>query len=130
MDTLQVIEPGRRQRRRHSDEFKADVIAACRSGRSIAAVALANGLNANLLRKWVVEAERGGGAPELPPSPAPQAAFIALPLPTAAEPAAAPAPLLEPLAGVFLEIHRGDTSVYVTLPAGTNSAAWLREVLA
>ncbi len=108
----------------------ADGIAACRSGRSIAAVALPNGLNANLLRMWVVEAERGGSAPKLPPSPAPKAAFTALPLPTAAEPAPGPAPLAESPACVFLAIRRGDTSVYVTLPAGTNSAAWLREVLA
>jgi len=52
--------PGRRRRRRHSDEFKARVVAQCRQpGVSIAGVALANGLNANLLRRWVVESEQG-----------------------------------------------------------------------
>jgi len=50
---------GRRHRRQHSAEFKAKVVAACRKpGVSIAAVALANGLNANLLRRWVVTEEQ------------------------------------------------------------------------
>ena len=49
----------RRRRRQHSAEFKAKVVAACRKpGVSIAAVALANRLNANLLRRWVVAEER------------------------------------------------------------------------
>ncbi|WP_114968091.1 transposase [Rhodoferax ferrireducens] len=56
--------PGRRLRR-HSEQFKSEVIGACRQpGVSIAGVALANGLNANLLRRWVVEAGRGVGAGE------------------------------------------------------------------
>jgi len=49
-----------RTRRRHSEEFRAGVVAACRQpGVSVSAVALANGLNANLLRRWIKErAER------------------------------------------------------------------------
>jgi hypothetical protein len=47
--------PGRR-RRRYTEEFKARVTEECRRPEVlIAAVALANGLNANLLRKWVAE---------------------------------------------------------------------------
>src|SRR5947207_15940730 len=54
---------GRQRRRKHSAEFKAKVIAACRKpGVSIAAVALANRLNANLLRRWVVAEERAQAA--------------------------------------------------------------------
>lgn len=51
MDTIRTVAPGgRRRRRRHSPEFKAAVVAECsRHGVSIAAVALANGLNANLV---------------------------------------------------------------------------------
>lgn len=42
-------------------EFKAQVIEACRQpGVSVAAVALANGLNANMLRKWVRADDEGG----------------------------------------------------------------------
>lgn len=49
-----------RKRRRHSEEFRAQVVAACRQpGVSVAAVALAYGLNANLVRRWIKEsAER------------------------------------------------------------------------
>ena len=45
---------------RHSDEFKRQVVAACHApGVSKAAIALANGLNANMLRRWVVESSQG-----------------------------------------------------------------------
>lgn len=51
--------PGRR-RGRYSDEFKARLIEASREpGVSTAAVAMANGINANLLRRWITEAEGG-----------------------------------------------------------------------
>ena len=40
-------------RRRHSHELKAKVLAACdEPGASISGVALAHGLNANLVRQW------------------------------------------------------------------------------
>ncbi len=62
MDTFPIELPDRRRRRRHSAEFRAAVIEACRQpGVSVAAVALANGLNANMLRKWVNDAERAHG---------------------------------------------------------------------
>ena len=57
MDTpeIQMPQAGRR-RGRYSDEFKRQVIAAClEPGISTAAVALSNGLNANLARRWVAE---------------------------------------------------------------------------
>ena len=62
MDTSEirpsVARPAKRRWRRHSDEFKARVIElACQPGASIAAVALANELNANMLRRWVREHE-------------------------------------------------------------------------
>lgn len=50
----------KRKRRRHSEEFRANVVMACRlPGVSVAAVALEHGLNANLVRRWIKEqAER------------------------------------------------------------------------
>jgi transposase len=49
---------GRRRRRQYSAEFKAEVVATCqRPGVSIAAIALMHQVNANLLRRWVGEAE-------------------------------------------------------------------------
>ena len=52
-------------RRTHSPEFKAQVLAACRQpGASIAAVALAHGLNSNVVHKWLA----GFGMKRLGPS--------------------------------------------------------------
>ena len=56
-----VKAPRGRHRRTYPDDFKTQVVAAClQPGVSMAAVALANGLDANLLRRWVMEV-RGGG---------------------------------------------------------------------
>ena len=59
--TEQVVGTGRRRRRSHSQLFKAEAVGECQQpGVSIAAVALARGLNASVLRRWVKEAERSG----------------------------------------------------------------------
>lgn len=43
-----------RSRRTHPIEFKTDLVAICRQpGISVSAVALAHGVNANLLRRWM-----------------------------------------------------------------------------
>jgi transposase len=43
----------KRVRRRHSAEFKQQVLAECdRPGAAVAAVALSHGVNANLVHKW------------------------------------------------------------------------------
>ena len=80
MNTISEQAPvmGRRRRRTHSDEFKATVVAAClQPGVSNAAVGLAHGINANLARRWVREAEmRGHGGmvnPPMAPQPLPNA---------------------------------------------------------
>ena len=79
MNTKQGSTGGRR-RRHHSAEFKAKVVEECtRLGVSMAAVALAHGLNANLLRRWVVEKKSIGPTPTSGMSP-PQLEFLALPL--------------------------------------------------
>ena len=61
MDTTEAaLTTGRRRRRHHTVFFKAAAVGACQQpGVSLASVALARGLNANLLRRWVHEAERG-----------------------------------------------------------------------
>ena len=59
--TGQLIDTGRRRRQRHSAHAKAEAVGACQqSGVSIAAVALARGLNASMLHRWVKQAERSG----------------------------------------------------------------------
>jgi len=121
------IKPGVpvRRRRRHSEDFKARVAEECRRpGVSIASVALANGLNANLLRKWVAEREAAGSPPAaLPPVAAAAEEFVALPL------IATPKPT-EP-SDIRIELRRGAMTVTITWPAQAagECAAWLREWL-
>ena len=60
---MNVTKP-RRTRRTHSEAFKRSLIEACNEpGASVAGVALANGINANQLRRWM--RERGIEPPEL-----------------------------------------------------------------
>ena len=59
--TGQVVGTGRRRRRSHSDRFKAETVGECQQpGVSVAAIALARGLNASVVRRWVREAEQSG----------------------------------------------------------------------
>jgi len=120
MNTKQGLPAGRR-RRRHSAEFKAKVVEECtRAGVSMAAVALAHGLNANLLRRWVVEKKSIGLTPGPAASP-PQQEFMALPLIAQAQQA--------PAAGdICIELRRGATTVMIRWPAQAvgDCAAWLR----
>ena len=70
-------------RRRHSDELKAKVLAACEEPSvSISGVALAHGLNANLVRKW----RSGRGVKRAGMTLAPTAAIHAPPAPSGAAP--------------------------------------------
>jgi transposase-like protein len=120
MDTKQES-PGRR-RRRHSAEFKAKVVEECRQpGVSIASVALANGLNANLLRNWLIK-DSGSSAAAPRPAPALEE-FIALPLTTE--------PDLASTGEIRIELRRGATTVAIGWPAqaAAQCAAWLRDWL-
>lgn len=55
--TLLIGPPARQRRRRHSREFKAQIVSACQQpGVSVSGIALKNGLNANLVRRWIKEA--------------------------------------------------------------------------
>ena len=118
-----VIE--RHRRRRHSAEFKAEAVAACRQpGVSIAAVAMSRSVNANLLRRWVVEAER---AIEAPRTSAPSKA-IARPSIEAQQ--FVPVALEKPAASatrIRIEVRRGATTVIVEWPsaAARECAEWL-----
>ena len=134
MDTSVVVEsPGRRTHRRHSAEFKTQVVRGCRQpGVSIAAVALANGLNANMLRRWVVEAERVGtmavsshravGA-SATAGPGGLPGFVAVQMPSS--PAASEQP------DIHIELTRGPTTITMRWPAALAGvcATWLREML-
>lgn len=109
MDTSdQALSMGRRRRRRHSAAFRAESVAACRQpGVSIAAVALARGLNANLLRRWVVEAERAG---TLPVAAAPAAASVPIESGAAFVPVAVPQ---SAECAIRIELRRGSSKLSV-----------------
>lgn len=115
--------PGRR-RRVHSAEFKAQAVqAAQQPGVSMAAVAMAHGINANLLRRWVHE--RAQPPIDVVTVSERPIGFIELPMPA---PPAPPAPSAEP---IRIELRRGSTTVAVTWPASAADAcaAWMRELL-
>ena len=101
-------------------------------GTSVAAVALANGLNANMLRRWVHEAAAGGGPLKVAVTsvdPA-LASFVQLPMREPEPHAVLDAPPVVPQpADIMVEIHRSGTTVHAKLPMDERSAAWLREVL-
>ena len=106
-------------RRRHDIELKRRVLAECNEpGASVARVAMAHGLNANLVHKWRRLAARrnGGGAQNR------NEVFV----PVAVAPAAGPA-----LADIRIELRRGPVAINVTWPmAGASEcAAWMREIL-
>ena len=99
---------------------------------SIAAVALANGLNANMLRRWVVEAERVGTmavsshravVASAAVGPAGLPGFVAVQMPSS--PAASAQP------DIHIELTRGPTTIVMHWPASLAGACatWLRELL-
>jgi transposase len=124
--TGQMIETGRRRRRVHSPHFKAEAVGACQQpGVSIAAVALARGLNAAMLHRWVKQAERSG-RPIAIRTTAPSAtlqggeSFVPLALPS------------HPAAGAIrIEVRRRGGTVSVEWPASAahECALLLRELM-
>lgn len=125
MNTIEgVVGTPRRHRRRHSPEFKGKVVQACKqAGVSMAAVALAHGLNANLLRRWVIEQDRTDAATNIQETMPLLAAGEFVPLQLTSPSNAA--------SDIRVEVRRGATTVTVSWPAQESSAcaAWLREWL-
>lgn len=136
------------KRRVHGAEFKTQVMDECQQpGASVAAIALAHGLNVNLLRKWLVGRgiQRAGlvaprtvtrlsaGVGEMS---APSLQFI--PVEIASAPvvatasAAVPEPTAPPVADIHVELTRGATRLSVRWPSAQAGAcaAWLRELAA
>ena len=122
MDTSAPELPGRRLRRQYSTEFRARVIeAASQPGVSVAAIALANGMNANLLRRWISMArgrEMMMGA-DTGTSPTVRG-FVPLAMPTPGSER-----------DVRIELSRGSMSIKVSWPVSAAGACalWVREVM-
>ena len=123
MQTKRVV------RRKHSKEFRAEVIQACREPRaSVAAIALRSGLNANVVYRWLREdagADAGvhvdaGSLAVMGRRPGAEFIAVQLPPPAAAQSTA-----------IRLEMRRGASTVTVSWPlqGAGECAAWLREWL-
>ena len=125
---LRIPAAGRR-RVCYSDAFKSQVVAACHApGVSKAAIALANGLNANMLRRWVVESSRashGQLATITKPQPPAQTKPDFIPVRFAPTPSAQTADIR-----IELEHTRGAMQIHWPMAASSQCAQWLREVLA
>lgn len=110
----------KRVRRNHSPELKARVLAECDApGASVAKVAMAHGINANIVHGWRKLARQAMQAATVP-------AFV----PVRIEP---PAPTSAPAGShcIDIELRRGALSVRIAwpLPAVAELGNWMREVL-
>ena len=111
-------------RRRHSAQLKAEVVSECQQpGASVAAIALARGLNANLVHGWLSLAKaaqkHSEGVEHVGDS-----RFIEMQLPSMTVSASA-------RRDIQIEVRRGAMTVSVTWPAESMSecAVWMREFL-
>lgn len=132
------------QRRVHGAELKAKILAECEQpGASVAAVALAHGLNVNLVRKWLVGRgikRTGLPAPRtLTHAPSGGAETTAASLQFIPVEVAPVAPASEhvtgrdaPAADIHIEVVRGGTRLSVRWPCAQvdSCAAWLHELAA
>ena len=108
--------PPRRTRRTYSETFKHALIEACGApGASVAGVALENGINAHLLRRWM--RERGVAQPGLSRdvASASMEGFVPVQLSPSGD------------APIRLELRKGASVVTVDWPASSAAAcgAWL-----
>lgn len=123
---------GPRRRRTHSPAFKAHVLQACsQPGVSIAAVALSNGLNDNLVRRWLNERNVSGANSVVAATN--KARLCASSLPTGGDGFVSVQLADQPAqaAAIRLELRRGPVAVNVIWPAQEAAACgtWLRDWL-
>lgn len=121
------METKRVARRNHSAEFRAQVLAACREpDASVAAIAMRNGLNANVIYRWLREEPQKTQTRLVTPTQASQVtSFLPVQLP---QPVAKPVTVS---AEIRMELRRGGSSVTVNWPlqCSAECAAWLRDWL-
>jgi transposase len=116
MDTREHVK--RTRVRAYAPEFKAQVLAECaQAGAPIAKVALAHGLNANMIHTWRRQVQASGAS-----SVAVGGVFDAAPLEAPARTDAAP---------IHIELRQGATCIAIAWPVEAADACgdWLRELL-
>ena len=122
MNELSVTKPYQR-RRRFSREFKAEIVAQClKPGASVSRISLDNGLNANMVRRWMSEAQRADKTPATP-------GFVPVSLPAATS--ASHQSVSDKRSAIRIEIPRAGGAVVVEWPADQahQCAALLRDLL-
>ena len=106
-------------RRRYGADAKARVLAECDvAGASVAKVAMAHGINANVVHRWRQLARES----EVPDKPV-NTKFVPVALPAQPDPA--------PVGDIRIEMRRGAVAMTVVWPvsAATEFAVWMRDLL-
>jgi transposase-like protein len=134
MNQLSTLE--RPRRREYSVEFKTSVLEQSRRpGASLAGVALAHGINPNMVHRWIREERQRLELAELQRG---TAAFLPVQLPQVPATQSIPVPRVVPPIdpsevgqGIRIEIQRAGGKVTVTWPVQSASecGTWLREWL-
>jgi transposase len=116
----------RERRQRYGAELKAQIMAECEApGVSVARVAMAHGINANVVHRWR-QLVREGGARRTRPSmtaAAPATSFVPV--------VVSDAPSGVKASDIHIELRRGATALAIrwSVSAATECAVWLRELL-
>lgn len=107
------------RRRRYSAALKAQILAQCKQpGMSVARVAMAHGINANIVHKW----RRQALAQAAPAAILPMAGFMPIPVTPATSSVSA---------DIRIELRRGPVTVTLSWPisAAAECAQFLRQTL-
>jgi transposase len=124
MSEVNVTKPYQR-RRRFSGEFKAQIVAQClEPGASVSRISLDNGLNANMVRRWISEARRAPKTRTTTPG------FVPVNLPAATSAPGNPS-VSDKRSTIRIKIPRAGGAVVVEWPAeqAHQCAALLRDLL-
>ena len=119
----------RSARRIHAPELKKAVLEECRARGSVASVAMAHGLNANLVHKWRRQEPGKSAVASAVQSSMQTFIPVAIASPGLVAPSAPTPPACAEPRELRIEMRRGTLVATVTMPATTESAEWLRELL-
>ena len=117
----------RERRQRYGAELKARIMAECEApGASVARVAMAHGINANVVHRWR-QLAREGGVRRTQPSRTPVTSNAPRFVPVVVSDTSTGAKSGE----IQIELRRGATALAIRWPvsAATECAVWLRELL-
>ena|SRR5665647_1040366 len=118
------VDSPRPTRRYYSPQLKAEVIQECRqSSASVAGVALAHGINANIVHRWLHEDERAALLLRAQ-------SFVPVTL-DKAPPALTAVNEKSSAPDIRVEVHKGNSTITVNWPleGAVSCSAWLREWL-